>query len=193
MCASLPVNPCAGMLAPDGRCKALDASADGYVRAEAAAAVVLRAVDSLTAAATGSAGGGSCHGGSGGGGAAAVLLLGTAVNQDGRSSSLTAPNGPSQQALIRAAVAAASLPAARLNLLSMHGTGTSLGDPIEVGAALAVIMHKRKGGRATPHKRLGSSSLPFLPCTWLHYCWHAACAMFVCCRPSMCAPACCSG
>ena len=138
------------MLAPDGRCKALDASADGYVRAEAAAAVVLRAVDSLTAAATERAGGGGCHGGSGGGsGASAVLLLGTAVNQDGRSSSLTAPNGPSQQALIRAAVAASSLPATRLNLLSMHGTGTSLGDPIEVGAALAVLMHKRKGGRAT--------------------------------------------
>ena len=138
------------MLAPDGRCKALDASADGYVRAEAAAAVVLRAVDSLTAAATVSAGGGGCHGGSGGGsGASAVLLLGTAVNQDGRSSSLTAPNGPSQQALIRAAVVAASLPATRLNLLSMHGTGTSLGDPIEVGAALAVLMHKRKGGHAT--------------------------------------------
>ena len=131
------------MLAPDGRCKALDAAADGYVRAEAAASVVLRAVDSLTAAATESGGGGSFGSG---GGAAAVLLLGTAVNQDGRSSSLTAPNGPSQQALIRTAVAAASLPATRLNLLSMHGTGTSLGDPIEVGAALAVLMHKRKGG-----------------------------------------------
>jgi 3-oxoacyl-(acyl-carrier-protein) synthase len=127
----------AGMLAPDGRCKTLDAAADGYVRAEAALAMVLRAVDSLTAAATE---GGGLHASMG----TAVLLLGSAVNQDGRSSSLTAPNGPSQQALFRAAGASASLPASRVNLLSMHGTGTSLGDPIEVGAALAVLMHTRK-------------------------------------------------
>jgi len=99
------------MLAADGRCKALDAAADGYVRAEAASAVVLRSVDSLTSAATES------------NNAAAVLLLGTSVNQDGRSSSLTAPNGPSQQALLRSALTAATLPATRVNLLSIHGTG----------------------------------------------------------------------
>ena len=110
------------MLTPDGRCKALDAAADGYVRAEAAATLVLRAVDSLTATVTEGAPGGSFSGGS-----AAVLLLGTAVNQDGRSSSLTAPNGPSQQALMRAAVAGASLPATAVNLLSTHGTGEGLG------------------------------------------------------------------
>jgi acyl transferase domain-containing protein len=101
------------MLAPDGRCKALDAAADGYVRSEAAAAVVLRALNSLT---TPGQGAGSSRG-------SILLLLGTSVNQDGRSSSLTAPNGPAQSALVRAALAAASLPAARLNLLSMHGTG----------------------------------------------------------------------
>ena len=101
------------MLTPDGRCKALDAAADGYVRAEAVAAVAMRAVDSNTAAVT--------DGGARGG--LAVLLLGAAVNQDGRSSSLTAPNGPAQQALIRAALASATVPAARVSLLSMHGTG----------------------------------------------------------------------
>ena len=104
------------MLAPDGRCKTLDAAADGYVRSEAALAMVLRAIDSLTAAATE---GGGVHGSMG----AAVLLLGSAVNQDGRSSSLTAPNGPSQQALFHAAASSGSLPASRVNLLSMHGTG----------------------------------------------------------------------
>lgn len=105
------------MLAPDGRCKALDAAADGYVRSEAVAALALRAVDSLTAAATEQASGSG----------AALLLLGTSVNQDGRSSSLTAPNGPSQQSLVRAALAVGSLPAARVNLLSMHGTGKRQG------------------------------------------------------------------
>ncbi len=57
--------------------------------------------------------------------------------QDGRSSSLTAPNGPAQQEVIRAAMTAASQPS--LQALEMHGTGTSLGDPIEMGAACAVI------------------------------------------------------
>ena len=110
--------PAAGMLAPDGRCKALDAAADGYVRSEAATALVLRCIDSLTAPASGarsSLDAASC-----------ALLLGSAVNQDGRSSSLTAPNGPSQQVLLRVALAAASLPAPRVNLLSMHGTGERL-------------------------------------------------------------------
>ncbi len=52
--------------------------------------------------------------------------------QDGRSSSLTAPNGPSQQAVIRGALADAELAAADVVGLEMHGTGTPLGDPIEV-------------------------------------------------------------
>lgn len=69
----------AGMLASDGRCKSLDAAADGYTRSEACAALLLSAAE----------------------GAArkdefAILLAGTATNQDGRASSLTAPNGPSQ-------------------------------------------------------------------------------------------------
>ena len=100
------------MLAPDGRCKTLDAAADGYVRAEACVALHLRAVDSLAHAAAGLEPD-----------ASALLLLATAVNQDGRSSSLTAPNGPAQQALVRAALAGARLPAARVGILQMHGTG----------------------------------------------------------------------
>lgn len=85
----------AGMLAADGRCKTLDAAADGYVRSEACAALQLRVVHSL------------------GGEPQApphLLVLGTAVNQDGRSSSLTAPSGPAQQALLKTALASASLP-----------------------------------------------------------------------------------
>ena len=62
-----------------------------------------------------------------------VVLLGTAVNQDGRSSSLTAPNGPAQQAMMRAALRAASLVGEDVRAVQLHGTGTALGDPIEVG------------------------------------------------------------
>lgn len=80
-----------GMLAADGRCKVLDAAADGYVRAEAAGAMVLEtmpAINLLDRPALG-------------------IIAGSAINQDGRSSSLTAPNGPAQQDVIRTALAAA--------------------------------------------------------------------------------------
>ncbi len=69
------------MLAPDGRCKTLDAAADGYVRSEACAAMLLRVLSSPEGTDAGPA----------------VLLRGCAVNQDGRSSSLTAPSGSAQQ------------------------------------------------------------------------------------------------
>jgi acyl transferase domain-containing protein len=108
----------AGMLAPDGRCKTLDAAADGYVRSEGAA-MMLAAVGS--------------HPG------ALAILAGSAVNQDGRSSGLTAPNGPAQQEVVRSALAAAGLAPSDVSGLQLHGTGTGLGDPIEVGAALQVF------------------------------------------------------
>ena len=69
----------------------------------------------------------------------AVLLRGAFVNQDGRSSSLTAPNGPSQQAVIKGALKNAGLLPDSVTHLELHGTGTPLGDPIELGAATAVF------------------------------------------------------
>jgi hypothetical protein len=63
-----------------------------------------------------------------------AALRGSAINQDGQSSSLTAPNGPSQSSLLTAAMQNGGLQPARLGLLAVHGTGTPLGDPIEVGA-----------------------------------------------------------
>jgi len=71
---------------------------------------------------------------------ALAVLVGSAVNQDGRSSSLTAPNGPSQQEVINAALHAGELAAADVSHLQMHGTGTPLGDPIELGAATASLV-----------------------------------------------------
>ena len=95
----------AGMLAADGRCKTLDAAADGYVRGEAVGALLLQATSAA------------------GQHRALALFRGSAVNQDGRSSSLTAPNGPSQQEVIRAATAGAGMAPAAVSGLSMHGTG----------------------------------------------------------------------
>jgi acyl transferase domain-containing protein len=115
----------AGMLTADGRCKTLDAAADGYMRGEACVVHLLEGAgmdlsDHSTVHAT-------------------AAILGTAVNQDGRSSSLTAPNGPSQQAVAKEALAWQSVPVYDVTVLEMHGTGTALGDPIEVGAAFAVF------------------------------------------------------
>ena len=66
--------------------------------------------------------------------------------QDGRSSGLTAPNGPSQSALIRAALKSSRAAPAEVGLVSIHGTGTPLGDPIEVGALSQAFA--AGGGRA---------------------------------------------
>ena len=125
----------AGMLAPDGRCKTLDAAADGYVRGEALAALLLHYVAA----------------GANSGRATAMqppswavaVIRSTAVNQDGRSSSLTAPNGPAQQEVIRSALAAAGLQPHQVAALQLHGTGTALGDPIEVNAAAAVFLNAK--------------------------------------------------
>ncbi len=110
-------------LSPDGRCKAFDASADGYGRGEGCGIVVLKRLsDAVT-----------------GGDPILALIRGSAVNQDGPSSGLTVPNGPAQQALIRKALAAAKVMPAQVNYVEAHGTGTPLGDPIEMGALGAVL------------------------------------------------------
>ena len=110
----------AGMLSPEGRCKTLAQDADGYVRGEACVSALLGGPSSSSEP--------------------AVLVKGSTVNQDGRSSSLTAPNGPSQQAAIFSALRAAGVGSNQIGALQMHGTGTPLGDPIEVGAAQAVLL-----------------------------------------------------
>lgn len=59
---------------------------------------------------------------------------GSAYNQAGRSSGLTAPNGPAQTALVRTAIQVAGKLPGDIKFASLHGTGTPLGDPIEIGA-----------------------------------------------------------
>jgi acyl transferase domain-containing protein len=104
----------AGMLAPDGRCKTLDASADGYVRSESAGVLILQSFAAGSSSSSSQA--------------FLAIMAGSAVNQDGRSSSLTAPNGPAQQEVLRAALTDAGLLPGSVTGLQMHGTGTPLGE-----------------------------------------------------------------
>ena len=104
----------AGMLSINGRCKTLDARANGYARSEGIGALVVR-----------------CHD------ADFMLLGGSAVRQDGRSASLTAPNGSAQRTLLLTALASASLQPHDIGSIELHGTGTALGDPTEAGSLAA--------------------------------------------------------
>ncbi|MCF3650819.1 type I polyketide synthase [Synoicihabitans lomoniglobus] len=113
----------AGMLAPDGHCKTFDADADGYVRGEGAGVAILKPLSAAQRD----------------GDHIFALIHGSALNQDGRSNGLTAPNGPAQQAVIRAALRDAHVAPHQISFLETHGTGTALGDPIEVNAARAVL------------------------------------------------------
>ena len=90
---------------------------------------------------------------------ALAAVVGTMVNQDGRSSSLTAPNGPAQQAVIRSSLAISNLAADAIAALGMHGTGTALGDPIEMGGIAAVFRTPNRGNRQAAQRSLGPAPL----------------------------------
>ncbi|MDB9527376.1 SDR family NAD(P)-dependent oxidoreductase [Oscillatoria sp. CS-180] len=116
-------------LAPDGRCKTFDAAADGYGRGEGCGIVVLKrlsdAIDNQDPI--------------------LALVRGSAVNHDGASNGLTAPNGAAQEAVLQQALENAGVYPQQVQYVEVHGTGTRLGDPIEV-----LALDKVMGQRPTP-------------------------------------------
>ncbi len=107
-----------GFLTSDGRCKTFDARANGFVRGEGCGVLILRRLgDALE-----------------NGDNVLAVIRGSAVNQDGRTNVLTAPSGLAQQAVVRSALEAAGAVPDDISYMEAHGTGTALGDPIEVEA-----------------------------------------------------------
>ncbi|MEU1284232.1 type I polyketide synthase [Kitasatospora sp. NPDC005856] len=119
-----------GLAGQDGRCKTFDAAADGIARAEGCGVVVLKRLADAERD----------------GDRVLAVIRGSAVNQDGRSTSLTAPSVQAQKDVLAAALRRAGVRAEQVGLVETHGTGTVLGDPIEVEALAAVY---GPGGRGS--------------------------------------------
>jgi amino acid adenylation domain-containing protein len=120
----ITVNFCLGrMLSPDGHCKTFDESADGYVRGEGCGVVILKRLSDAV----------------NDGDRVLAVIRGSALGQDGRSAGLTAPNGLAQEQVIRKALANAGLAPDAIDYIEAHGTGTALGDPIEMHALKSVF------------------------------------------------------
>ena len=110
------------MLSPDGQCKAFDASANGYVRGEGCGVVVLKRLSEAEAD----------------GDRIWAVIRGAAVNHGGASVGLTVPNTPALEEVMATALSDAGISPLEMDYLEAHGTGTSVGDPIEIDAVAAV-------------------------------------------------------
>jgi acyl transferase domain-containing protein/acyl carrier protein len=129
-----------GALANDGRCKAFSRMADGYGRGEGGVVLVLTASGFRSVRAP------------------YCAIVGVAVNQDGSGAGFTVPNGAAQTALIRSALGDSGLNGSAVEMLEAHGTGTRLGDPIEVQAAVAAL---RPGASGAPALEIGTAKSNF--------------------------------
>ena len=118
----------ANMLSAAGRCATFDESADGYCRGEGVGCVLLKRLSQAQAD----------------GDRILAVIKATAVNQDGKSASITAPNGLAQEALIKSALDEAGVLGKDIDYVECHGTGTELGDPIEVEALKNVLNVNRE-------------------------------------------------
>src|SRR3990167_1557220 len=127
-------------LSPTGRCKVFDDSADGYVRSEGAGCVLVKPMARALED----------------GDRVLGVIKSCAINHDGKSNGLTAPNGRAQVQLIRKALKRANLDASRIGYIETHGTGTRLGDPIEVHALGDALQRKKRGAAAQSPLLLGS-------------------------------------
>ncbi|ERN40832.1 polyketide synthase module [Rubidibacter lacunae KORDI 51-2] len=123
----------ATMLAQDGRCKAFDASADGFARGEGAGVVVLKRLDDALRDR-------DCI---------YAVIKGTAVNQDGRTPSLTMPSADAQADMLRQVYRKAGIDPGGVRYIEAHGTGTPVGDPIEIRALGDVFGNGQTNAR--PH------------------------------------------
>ncbi len=134
----------AGMLCSDGKCKTFDKAADGYVRGEGCAALLLKPLSRAEAD------GDSIY----------AVILGTAENHGGRTTSLTAPNPRAQADLIVNAYRKAGIDPSTVGFIEAHGTGTALGDPIEINglkkAFEILYAQQQKEAAQKPHCALGS-------------------------------------
>jgi acyl transferase domain-containing protein/NADPH:quinone reductase-like Zn-dependent oxidoreductase/SAM-dependent methyltransferase/acyl carrier protein len=120
----------AAMLSPEGRCKAFDASADGFVRGEGAGMVLLKRLSRAIVD------GDSIHG----------VIIGTALNQDGHTNGISLPSSEAQAQLVRDACADAELAPSQIGFVEAHGTGTAVGDPIEAQALSQALCQDRSAG-----------------------------------------------
>ncbi|MFF4575097.1 SDR family NAD(P)-dependent oxidoreductase [Streptomyces sp. NPDC001410] len=118
-------------LSPSGRCRSFSDDADGAIWAEGAGMLVLKRLSDAERD----------------GDEVLAVLRGTAVNQDGRSQGLSAPNGPAQEQVLRRALELSGLAPADLDYIEAHGTGTTLGDPIEANALAEVFAGSRPQDR----------------------------------------------
>ncbi len=129
-----------GMLCEDGRCKTFSNKANGYVRGEGVGMLMLKPLK------TALRDGNVIH----------ALVKGTSENHGGRTNSLTAPNPKSQAAVIKRAIQDAEIDFGRMGYIECHGTGTELGDPVEI-EGLKTVAKELLGARQSEHRcRIGS-------------------------------------